>query len=285
MRVAASGKPAQGAQASAPPSPHQAKKKFLIEALLIALRNSEIARVVDMGTLEYFLDSSYADMVRGSTLHLSTLWNVLVAEPGINPRMVFPPLLAFQSWQKQLGVEVVLPPTLDALSADERAAERARCPIQGADLERLLTARKITATTAPQPARPRAATARPRTEPARGQPVRKRTWVALVALVLAFAGGVLWLRRPRSSDRFDLAALSSLLALEKSQRSEHVMSAVIADAGFLALPQVEREHRVAVLFARAKRMGLTSLFLYDRDGGLRASAVIDAAGERITVTP
>ena len=95
----------------------QQKKKLLVDALLLALRHSEVARVVDMGTLEYFLDSSYHDMVRGDSIDLGKLWDVLVKEPGIEPRMIFPPLLAYKAWEERLGMTVFLPAPVKDLSA------------------------------------------------------------------------------------------------------------------------------------------------------------------------
>src|SRR5437763_146642 len=138
------------------PSPFS-RKKLLIETLLVALRSSEIARVVDVGTLEYFLDSSFDEMFHGTTFQLTRLWNILIAEPGIEPRMVFPPLLAYKAWERQLGVQVALPQPMLTLSQEERRAHEARCPVKATDLDRLLAARKTVVPKPPTAAAPRVA--------------------------------------------------------------------------------------------------------------------------------
>lgn len=121
-----------------------------MDALLLALRNSEVARVIDMGTLEYFLDGSYALMVHGDTVDLSKLWEVLEHEPGIEPSMVFPSLLAYKSWEQRLGVTVLLPGVIQALPPGERKQHEARIPIPADRLDQLLNERKRGAPRPPQ---------------------------------------------------------------------------------------------------------------------------------------
>src|SRR5262249_30183436 len=123
----------------------QQKKKLLVDALLLALRNSEVARVVEMGTLEYFLDQSYTAMVRRERFELSRWGKIGEKGPGIGPRVLHPPLLAYKSWEERLGITVFLPGVIKMLSPEERKTHEARCPIKAADLDRMLTDRKLAA--------------------------------------------------------------------------------------------------------------------------------------------
>jgi hypothetical protein len=278
--------PKPAVSGSPPASPQQQKKKILIEALLLALRNSEVARIVDIGTLEYFLDSSYKDMVRGDSVDLSLLWNVLIKEPGIDASMVFPPLLAYKSWEGRLQVQVTLPEPLLALSPEDQKNHEARCPIRLIDLDQHLIAQKITVpkvTTAATPRRARKVTPAPVT------PRRKRTVLLLVALgVLAaiVGGGVWWALTPRRPAAFDVAALEGQLHLRDGRRSGQGLSAVLADSEFDQLPPPERERRIRAIFDRAQPFGIHTFLLFDATGRLRGTVHDNGNGEvRAQVLP
>jgi len=115
-----------------------ARKRQVMDHFLLALRTSELARVVDPGTLHYWLDSTFQDHTRGGALQLQGLFATLLAEPGVEARMLAAPLLALKSWETKVGMRVVLPPELEAMPDVERKQHLVRFPVQLGDVDRLL---------------------------------------------------------------------------------------------------------------------------------------------------
>ena len=261
----------------------QQKKKLLVDALLLALRHSEVARVVDMGTLEYFLDSSYHDMVRGDSIDLGKLWDVLVKEPGIEPRMIFPPLLAYKAWEERLGMTVFLPAPVKDLSAEERKQHESRIPIKASQLDQMLTERKLAPPKAPQPAK----------KPSKPVPKQRTqinlvpvTIIAVAALVLVIFVGAWWALTPHAPARVDLSPFSHELAMREGKRLGTSMSAVIADAGFASQPVEERTRRVTAVFTLARRQGVRSMLLFDEKGAVKATAQsAEGQPDQVAVSP
>jgi hypothetical protein len=272
---------AVGAQGSSA----QQKKKLLMDALLLALRNSEVARVVDMGTLEYFLDQSYAAMVRGDSFDLTKLWDILAKEPGIESKMVYPPLLAYKSWEERLGVTVFLPGAIKSLSPEERKTHEARCPILAADLEKMLTERKLAAPKAPAP-KVTPKVPKPK-QPGSGIRLWPAAIVAALGLGVAIFAGAWYALTPRAPSTVDTSAFEADLALKDGKRVGESMSAVIADPGFASQPEGERSRRVMAVFNQVRRMGIKSLLLFDDKGAVRATAQAGAQGlpDQVAIAP
>jgi hypothetical protein len=263
----------------------QQKKKLLVDALLLALRNSEVARVVDMGTLEYFLDQSYPLMVVGDSFDLTKLWEILAKEPGIEAKMVYPPMLAYKSWEERLGVTVFLPSVVKALPPEERKQHESRCPIAATDLEKMLTERKLAAPKPPQP----------KVTPKVSKPKRSGSGIRVVpvAIIAGFVLGAAifagaWIAlTPRAPATIDLSVFAADLALKDGRRVGDSMSAVIADPGFAQLPEPERSRRVTAVFTQARRQGIKSLLLFDAKGAVRATAQAGAQGQpdQVAIAP
>jgi hypothetical protein len=267
-------------------STHQQKKKFLMDSLLLALRKSDVARVVDIGTLEYFLDSSYPQMVRGDSIDLTRLWDVLVAEPGIDGTMMYPPLFAYKSWEDKLGVTVFLPPACKELSAEERREYAGRCPIELGDLDRLLAQRKLPPPRVAQrtPSAPRRAIGdKDRATKRRASPLLFVGLVLVVLVTSASIGGYRLLRP--SAVALDLAPFAEQIALSDGKQSGSSMSAVIADRRFLSLSPSERTLRATQVFEIAKRLGFRSMLLVDQEGTVRVRAQEVDHADQVSVGP
>jgi hypothetical protein len=108
-----------------------------MEALILALGGSEISKIVNVGTLRYFLEFTFRDMLSGTSFDLGPLWNTLAAEPGLTPEMIYPPLLQFREWQERLGISVTLPKPMQELGKAEIETHLARIQIKAADVEHL----------------------------------------------------------------------------------------------------------------------------------------------------
>jgi hypothetical protein len=110
----------------------------VLDHFLLAMRNSELSRVVDVGTLHYYLDSTFSEHARGSSLMLQGFYTTMLAEPGIDPKMLAPPLLSLKAWEAKVGLRVQLPAELERLTETERQLHLARSPVQLKDVDRLL---------------------------------------------------------------------------------------------------------------------------------------------------
>lgn len=108
-----------------------------MEALILALGSSEISKIVNIGTLRYFIEFTFRDMFSGTSFDLGPLWNTLAAEPGLTPEMIYPPLLQFREWQGRLGITVTLPKPMQGLGQAEVDGHLARIQVKAADLDRL----------------------------------------------------------------------------------------------------------------------------------------------------
>ena len=123
--------------AVATPLSPSVRNKRVMEALILALGSSEISKIVNIGTLRYFLEFTFRDMLSGTSLDLGPLWNTLAAEPGLTPEMIYPPLLQLREWQERLGVTVTLPKPMQALGKAEIEGHLARIQVKAADVEHL----------------------------------------------------------------------------------------------------------------------------------------------------
>ena len=108
-----------------------------MEALILALGNSEINKIVNIGTLRYFIEFTFRDMFQGTSFDLGPLWNTLAAEPGLTPEMIYPPLLQFREWQGRLGITVTLPKAMQSLGRADLDLHLAKIQVKSADVERL----------------------------------------------------------------------------------------------------------------------------------------------------
>jgi hypothetical protein len=118
------------------PSP-SVRNKRVMEALILALGSSEISKIVNVGTLRYFIEFTFRDMFSGTSFDLQPLWNTLAAEPGLTPEMIYPPLLQFREWQGRLGITVTLPKPMQTLGRADIDQHLARIQVKATDVERL----------------------------------------------------------------------------------------------------------------------------------------------------
>jgi hypothetical protein len=118
--------------------PPALRNRQLIEVLLLVLRASPVTRVVDIGTLHYFIDSSFRDMLKGDELALDLLWSVLCNEPGIDRESLIPAFLALKSLEARLGVTVVLPAEIDEIPDDKRRDYLGQIAVSAAEVDHLL---------------------------------------------------------------------------------------------------------------------------------------------------
>jgi hypothetical protein len=176
----------------------QGRNKRIMEALVLALGGSEVCKIINVGTLRYFIEFTFRDMFNGAAFDLGPLWNVLAAEPGLTEQTITPPLLLFKQWEGRLGVSVVLPKALAELPQPEIDEHLARISVKAGELERVLH------DLAPaRPAEPsRASPAAPGTPAAPAAPAASAAPAVPVAAGASASGRVAAPARSRLSDKY-----------------------------------------------------------------------------------
>ena len=110
-----------------------AKRRVLIDALMMCLSKSRVMTVVDATTTRGVLDSASSEMWREGEFRLDPVWKILTAQPGLSAEDVAPPLLVFKAYEKELGVSVRVPQALTAIPRGEQIRLRDALGIERAD--------------------------------------------------------------------------------------------------------------------------------------------------------
>ena len=91
-----------------------AKRRVLVDALMMCLSKSRVMQVVDGETVRGVFDSASKEMWREGEFRLDPVWKILIAQPGLTAEDVAPPLLVFKAYENELGVVVRIPQALSA---------------------------------------------------------------------------------------------------------------------------------------------------------------------------
>jgi hypothetical protein len=97
-----------------------AKRRVLIDALMLCLGKSRVVGVVDAATVRGVIESALSEIWRQGELRLEPVWKLLVSQPGLSAEDVAPPLLLFKAQEEQLAVRVRLPEALTAIPRAEQ---------------------------------------------------------------------------------------------------------------------------------------------------------------------
>jgi hypothetical protein len=290
-----------------------------MEALILALGSSEISRIVNVGTLRYFIEFTFRDMFTGSSFDLGPLWNTLAVEPGVTPEMIYPPLLRFRDWQERLEITVTLPKPMQELPAEELEGHLARVQVSAAELDRIFddgaaarpaktpSGKVVPAAAAPRSAVPPRTTPRlsekylrPGTSAARddddepparyttankvqgpGGVARKRGTVLVVCAVVAVAAFGFVGRRlfGHHGSSTSMAQVESLLKLDSARRVDYAVTAVLVDPRWESMSRDERRKVLDEVFRTLEADGVKSLVLRGPGGESRAMAT-SVGGQR-----
>src|SRR3954462_4665468 len=97
-----------------------AKRRILIDALMMCLSRSRVCERVDAATVRSVIDSASRDLWREGEFRLAPLWKLLIAQPELTAEAVAPPLLLFKAYENDLGVLVRMPQQLTAIPRAEQ---------------------------------------------------------------------------------------------------------------------------------------------------------------------
>ncbi|MCU1280767.1 MAG: hypothetical protein JWM53_4313, partial [bacterium] len=207
-----------------------AKRKVLIDALMMCLSKSRVVQVVDGKTMHGVINSASGELWREGEFRLDPVWKILVAQPGLSAEDVAPPLLVFKAYETELGVIVRLPQALSAIPRGEQIRLREALGIERADFAKSIEALKVLGAAeaaeqkGQQAMREAEATLdkqeKSKAAPKKKAPPSKESKLAAAALALvalaALGGGVWWARRDTSAG-YDLSDVTGVLQLSSGR--------------------------------------------------------------------
>lgn len=278
----------------------EAKRRVLIDALMMCLSKSRVVQVVDAKTVRSVLDSASKELWREGEFRLEQVWKILVSQPGLTAEDVAPPLLVFKAYENELGVTVRIPQALSAIPRGEQIRLRDALGIERADFAKSIDELKsLAADTAAQGQATRAAEAGARKEEARKpaapkpaagkapRPVTPQSKALALGLaiggVAALAFGV-WFTFRDTSRGFDLSDVAATLQLTNGRAAGPSLTATISDPKWDAMSIDDRKKAAAAVMDVESQKGIKSLTLLDKNGR-EGAAVDDTPNGRRVIVP
>ena len=271
-----------------------AKRRVLVDALMMCLAKSNVVKVVDGKTVRGVIDSASGELWREGEFRLEPVWKLLIAQKGLTAEEVAPPLLAFKAYEKELGVQVRVPQALSAIPRGEQVRLRDALGLQKTDFERAIgemrkiaadekkgsamaeivkeaTGRVVAGETAPAPA-------------AKKKPQHPAVAMALGGIAAAAIGVSVWFATRDTAARFDLGDVAGVVQLADGKAAGPSLTATITDPRWESLSRDERKKLVGQVLDVEEPKGIRALSLLDGNGRLRASATVGPDG-RVVVIP
>jgi len=287
-----------------------AKRRVLIDALMMCLSKSRVVQVVDAKTVRSVLDSASKELWREGEFRLEQVWKILIAQPGLTAEDVAPPLLVFKAYENELGVVVRVPQALSAIPRGEQIRLRDALGIERADFAKAIDELKAhAAADAGTPSQQQAARAaeaearkdarkadarrdEPRKPPTGGQqrvaapatPQSKALAVGLgIGGVVALAFGV-WFTFRNPAHGFDLSDVAATVQLTDGKAVGPSLTATVADARWDAMSIADRKKAAGAVMDVEAGKGIKSLTLLDKSGH-EAAAVNETPNGRVVTVP
>src|SRR5436305_146235 len=95
------------------------KGRVLVDALMLCLARSNIAKAIDAQTVRGVLESALGELWREGEFRLQPVWKILTSQPGVSGKELAPVMLVFKSLEERLVVQVRLPDALASLPKSE----------------------------------------------------------------------------------------------------------------------------------------------------------------------
>lgn len=270
-----------------------AKRRVLVDALMMCLEKSKVVKVVDAKTVRGVINSAAGELWREGEFRLEPVWKLLIAQKGLSAEEVAPPLLAFKAYEKELGVQVRVPQALSAIPRGEQVRLREALGLQKADFERAIAEMKKIATEEKQtPAMAeivKEATGRVVAGETAAAPAAKKkpaspvVAIAFGAVAVVAIGASVWFAVRDTASSFDLRDVASVVQLSDGKAAGPSLTATITDSRWESLPRDERKKLVGQVLDIEEGKGIRAINLVDGNGRLRASATVGPEGRNITV--
>jgi hypothetical protein len=262
-----------------------AKRRVLIDALMMCLEKSRVCQVVDSKTVRGVIDSAFGELWREGEFRLEPVWKILVTQPGLSAEEVAPPLLAFKAYEKELGVPVRVPQALSAIPRGEQVKLREQLGIQRADFQRAIDdmqtlageqleedARLKVLREAEASQGSQAAVATTRIPRSKLGGDRMSLAIALCILGLVAAVFSIWLSARDTSSQYDLGDVAGTLQLGNGRAGGGSLTATILDSRWDTMTLEEKKRAVSGVFEVEATKGIRAITLLDGAGNSRALA-------------
>jgi len=278
----------------------EAKRRVLIDALMMCVSRSKVVGVADGKTVRGVLDSASKEMWREGEFRLDPIWKVLISQPGLTAEDVAPPLLVFKAYEKELGVAVRLPQALSAIPRGEQVRLRDALGIQRADFAQAIDemkslaaaqqaqqsqqqiAREAASTVGDEPRRPTTAANRKIEKP---KEQSKALAVGLAIGGLIALGGGIWYAMRDTSAPYDLSDVANTLQLSKGRSAGPSLTATIVDPKWDTMKPDERKRAVGSVMDVEAGKGIRSLILIDANGATKAMVNETPNGRSLLLPP
>jgi hypothetical protein len=262
-----------------------AKRRVLVDALMMCLGKSRVVSVVDARTIRGVLDSAAAELWREGEFRLEPVWKLLVNQPGLTAEDVAPPLLVFKAYEKELGVQVRVPQALSAIPRGEQVKLRDGLGITREDFATAIDAMHKVAR-AEQDARMAEAVAQQAAQQA--QPEKKapstlrlqkvappkkppKALAAILSLAaLGAMGAGVYFGTRDTSQAFDVSDVAGTVQLANARRGAASLSATIADPKWDSLSKEDQKKLALQLLEQELPKGIHLITLSDDKGATRA---------------
>lgn len=267
-----------------------AKRRVLVDALIMCLERSQVCQVVDAKTVKFVLDSASTDLWREGEFRLEPVWKILCQQPGLSAKEVAPPMLAFKAFEQSLGVRVRLPAALSAIPQNDQARLRDTLGITQEDFDKSVqeiqslavaeqrdqkeTAKLETATAeaVSQSAANDEISSVPTSPSDPAVVLKKRRRLAFIltpiALLILPLGAYLAFKPPEA---VDVAEFQPLLQLADAVHEGETMAARIDDPKWETLKAEDQKKLAAQVFDIASRKGFKLMRLRDGEQRVRVT--------------
>jgi hypothetical protein len=271
----------------------EAKRRVLIDALMLCLGRSRVCQVLDAPTVRNVLNSAARELWREGEFRLEPVWKLLVAQPGVTAADVAPPLLAFKANEQALEVTVRVPQAISSIPKSEQERLRSSLEVPAAELAKAIAEVKAVAA-----AEREAHAAVGDAQAAGGEPesaarktgkaaARRRSGGWVISVLLAAAIGIgagLWFGFRDNVQPFDTSDVTPLLHLDNGRAVGASLSAVINDPRWATLSKSDKEKLAGQVFELANRRGIKAMTLNDASGRIQVIAAERPDG-RVVVIP
>jgi hypothetical protein len=261
---------------------------------------SKVCEVVPVDTVRMVFESAASELWREGEFRLEVVWKILCQQPGLDAKIVAPPLLMLKSFEDDLGVRVVLPTALSSIPKASQAELRDQVNLERAafvaHLEELRGQLALAAAAAPiNREAPRAEAQSPLVTKPRVQPEpkaapmrppdqRRRMAVGLgaVAALALMMGGYFTLGgRPAA---YDVSELEPIVRLEAALRQDRSLVARLADPRWDTLTKDDQKKLAGEVLDVVSRHGIEAVTLKDTTDRVRVIAT-SVGGRRTVVVP
>ncbi|MDB4967853.1 MAG: hypothetical protein JWN44_3542 [Myxococcales bacterium] len=268
-----------------------AKRRVLIDALMMCLEKSRVVQVVDAKTVRGVINSASGELWREGEFRLDPVWKILIAQPGLSAEEVAPPLLVFKAYEGELGVQVRMPQALTAIPRGEQIRLRDALGIQRQDFARAIEAMGQIVSDEQQGKTMAAIVEEASTRSAaddaapvrRDRRERRGLAVGLTVLALGALGVSGWLVLRDTSNAFDLADTHAILQLSSGRAAGPSLTATITDPRWDSLAVADRKKVASQLMDLEAGKGIRALMLVDPNGATRAIVSETPNGRTIVV--